>query len=120
MSACRLDATTAVSKLTACTTARGVSVLLQIKRTEGVSTTDIVGRMLTCTRVNPHMNKAQDNVSSVLLGGAVGVKGLIARISRINNRTACCLTSPGPQQHLLCACLRAAARQHSRHLCIMP
>jgi hypothetical protein len=37
--------------------------LLQIKRTEGVSTTDIVGRMLTCTRVNPHMNKAQDNVS---------------------------------------------------------
>ncbi|WIA11990.1 hypothetical protein OEZ85_012071 [Tetradesmus obliquus] len=33
-----------------------------IKRTEGVSTTDIVGRMLTCTRVNPHMNKAQDNV----------------------------------------------------------
>lgn len=29
----------------------------QIKRTEGVSTTDIVGRMLTCTRVNPHMNK---------------------------------------------------------------
>jgi hypothetical protein len=38
--------------------------ILQIKRTEGVSTTDIVGRMLTCTRVNPHMNKAQDNVSS--------------------------------------------------------
>eukprot|EP00882_Tetradesmus_deserticola_P027303 GHRQ01030195.1.p1 GENE.GHRQ01030195.1~~GHRQ01030195.1.p1 ORF type:complete len:249 (+),score=114.02 GHRQ01030195.1:487-1233(+) len=33
-----------------------------IKRTEGVSTTDIVGRMLTCTRVNPHMNKAQDHV----------------------------------------------------------
>ena len=25
---------------------------LQIKRTEGVSSTDIVGRMLTCTRVN--------------------------------------------------------------------
>jgi hypothetical protein len=39
------------------------AVLLQIKRTEGVSTTDIVGRMLTCTRVNPHMNKAQDNAS---------------------------------------------------------
>ena len=29
------------------------SFLPQIKRTEGVSTTDIVGRMLTCTRVNP-------------------------------------------------------------------
>ena len=25
---------------------------LQVKRTEGISTTDIVGRMLTCTRVN--------------------------------------------------------------------
>lgn len=37
--------------------------MLQIKRTEGVSTTDIVGRMLTCTRVNPHMNKeAADQV----------------------------------------------------------
>lgn len=28
----------------------------QIKRTEGVSTTDIVGRMLTCTRVNPFIS----------------------------------------------------------------
>ncbi len=28
----------------------------QIKRTEGVSTTDIVGRMLTCTRSNPFIN----------------------------------------------------------------
>eukprot|EP00878_Enallax_costatus_P014207 GHUV01014861.1.p1 GENE.GHUV01014861.1~~GHUV01014861.1.p1 ORF type:complete len:381 (+),score=118.13 GHUV01014861.1:154-1296(+) len=34
-----------------------------IKRTEGVSTTDIVGRMLTCTRVNPQMNmSAEDQV----------------------------------------------------------
>lgn len=32
-----------------------------IKRTEGVSTTDMVGRMLTCTRVNPHMNKGQED-----------------------------------------------------------
>jgi hypothetical protein len=28
------------------------AAVFQIKRTEGVSTTDIVGRMLTCTRVN--------------------------------------------------------------------
>lgn len=35
--------------------------MLQIKRTEGVSTTDIVGRMLTCTRVNPHMTKESDS-----------------------------------------------------------
>jgi len=28
-----------------------------IKRTEGVSTTDIVGRMLTCTRVNPFISE---------------------------------------------------------------
>ncbi|KAF6254698.1 CTP-phosphoethanolamine cytidylyltransferase [Scenedesmus sp. NREL 46B-D3] len=41
-----------------------------IKRTEGVSTTDIVGRMLTCTRVNPHMNKAQDNVSGAAAAAA--------------------------------------------------
>jgi hypothetical protein len=34
---------------------------VQIKRTEGVSTTDIVGRMLTCTRVNPHMTKEVDS-----------------------------------------------------------
>jgi hypothetical protein len=34
---------------------------LQIKRTEGVSTTDIVGRMLTCTRANPHMTKEVDS-----------------------------------------------------------
>ena len=27
-------------------------VHVQVKRTEGVSTTDIVGRMLTCSRVN--------------------------------------------------------------------
>jgi hypothetical protein len=33
----------------------------QIKRTEGVSTTDIVGRMLTCTRANPHMTKEVDS-----------------------------------------------------------
>eukprot|EP00775_Hariotina_reticulata_P012936 gene12936-13064_t len=32
-----------------------------IKRTEGVSTTDIVGRMLTCTRVNHNMNRREDN-----------------------------------------------------------
>lgn len=32
-----------------------------IKRTEGVSTTDIVGRMLTCTRANPHMTKEVDS-----------------------------------------------------------
>eukprot|EP00879_Flechtneria_rotunda_P030492 GHRR01033130.1.p1 GENE.GHRR01033130.1~~GHRR01033130.1.p1 ORF type:complete len:389 (+),score=115.52 GHRR01033130.1:193-1359(+) len=32
-----------------------------IKRTEGVSTTDIVGRMLTCTRVNPHMTKERED-----------------------------------------------------------
>lgn len=34
---------------------------VQIKRTEGVSTTDIVGRMLTCTRANPHMTKEVDS-----------------------------------------------------------
>lgn len=28
----------------------------QVKRTEGVSTTDIVGRMLTCSRVNHFIN----------------------------------------------------------------
>lgn len=32
-----------------------------IKRTEGVSTTDIVGRMLTCTRANPHMTRESDS-----------------------------------------------------------
>lgn len=31
----------------------------QIKRTEGVSTTDIVGRMLTCTRVNKFISNEQ-------------------------------------------------------------
>lgn len=33
---------------------------LQIKRTEGVSTTDIVGRMLTCTRVNHMLSKEHE------------------------------------------------------------
>jgi hypothetical protein len=33
----------------------------QIKRTEGVSTTDIVGRMLTCTRVNPYVTQELDS-----------------------------------------------------------
>jgi hypothetical protein len=33
----------------------------QIKRTEGVSTTDIVGRMLTCTRVNPCVTQELDS-----------------------------------------------------------
>ncbi len=28
-----------------------------IKRTEGVSSTDIVGRMLMCTRINPRMSQ---------------------------------------------------------------
>jgi hypothetical protein len=28
-----------------------------IKRTEGVSSTDIVGRMLMCTRVNPRISE---------------------------------------------------------------
>jgi len=36
-----------------------VDMHTQVKRTEGVSTTDIVGRMLTCTRVNPFV---QDQV----------------------------------------------------------
>lgn len=39
----------------------GAVLLIQIKRTEGVSTTDIVGRMLTCTRANPHMTKEVDS-----------------------------------------------------------
>jgi hypothetical protein len=41
--------------------------LLQIKRTEGVSTTDIVGRMLTCTRVNHNMARREDNHVSALV-----------------------------------------------------
>ncbi|KAJ9530248.1 hypothetical protein QJQ45_023532 [Haematococcus lacustris] len=35
--------------------AKALGRFRMIKRTEGVSTTDIVGRMLTCTRVNPTM-----------------------------------------------------------------
>lgn len=41
--------------------------LLQIKRTEGVSTTDLVGRMLTCTRVN-HWITASDTAEKVRAG----------------------------------------------------
>lgn len=33
-----------------------------IKRTEGVSSTDIVGRMLMCTRVNPRMSQVRLSV----------------------------------------------------------
>lgn len=45
------------------------SVPLQVKRTEGVSTTDIVGRMLTCSRVN-HFIK--DDEVGACVGGWVG------------------------------------------------
>ena len=34
-----------------------------IKRTEGVSSTDIVGRMLMCTRVNPKLRQVRFNCS---------------------------------------------------------
>lgn len=48
---------------------------LQIKRTEGISTTDIVGRMLTCTRANPHMTKEVNSQ----VGAGVQVQGLNPR-----------------------------------------
>lgn len=37
----------------------GCTWCAQVKRTEGVSTTDIVGRMLTCTRSNPFILGAE-------------------------------------------------------------
>ena len=35
-----------------------------IKRTEGVSSTDIVGRMLMCTRVNPKLRQVRRHCCS--------------------------------------------------------
>jgi len=38
-----------------------------IKRTEGVSSTDIVGRMLMCTRVNPRISEVCAPLSTTML-----------------------------------------------------
>ena len=41
-----------------------LGLALQIKRTEGVSSTDIVGRMLMCTRSNPSLKAVSVHIQS--------------------------------------------------------
>jgi hypothetical protein len=86
-------------------------VLLQIKRTEGVSTTDIVGRMLTCTRVNPHMNKAQDNVSWL----AFVAMCRVCFVLRFCKVAAGCLVAVGCAQHGAACCVHACCSRQTQH-----
>ena len=68
-----------------CRCRRRVCVRRECKRTEGVSTTDLVGRMLLCTR--DHLNRHVGNDTAALLAGFRGTQ--LADFSAVRGRIAC-------------------------------
>ena len=65
-----------------------------IKRTEGVSSTDIVGRMLMCTRVNPRISEVP--------GWSQALRGFMATCGCVISSESYCRTGHFAYEHQLC------------------